>query len=298
MECVLTLVVSPDQDSLTEGLVATARNALKARHASVSPPDWLAAGIACDVAFAGCDADVAESAVRQALADVPVDIFVQDAATRRKMLLIADMDSTMVTGETLDDLAGLAGLKTEIAAITERAMRGELEFEGALRERVAMLKGLAATALDEAFALIEYTPGAHALVKTMAAHGAHTMLVSGGFSYFTERVAAACGFAENRANLLIIENGQLTGDVAEPILGRDAKLRALVEGAGARRMPLSLTCAVGDGANDLAMIQAAGLGVAYHAKPIVREASRFQVDHGDLTALLYAQGYRREQIVT
>lgn len=296
MECVLTLIASA-QAPLDDALVAAAREALHARHATVSPPDWLSPREACDVAFADLEPDMADAAVRGALGDAPVDVVCQPAADRRKDLLIADMDSTIVTAETLDELAAFAGLKNEIAAITNRAMRGELDFEFALRERVSMLKGLEAGALAKTFAEIEYTPGARALVQTMRAHGAHCMLVSGGFTYFTDRVAEHCGFHEARANTLGMEGNCLDGTVGEPILGRDAKLRALMEGAGARHLPLTRTCAVGDGANDVAMLQAAGLGVAFRAKPMVQEMVRVKINHGDLTALLYAQGYRKGDFV-
>lgn len=297
MECVLTLIAAPERADLSDALVAEARAALQERHATVSPPRWLAEGVACDVAFTDISPDMADAAVRARLGSLALDIVCQPAEGRRKMLLVADMDSTMVTGETLDDLASFAGIKDEIAAITARAMRGELEFEDALRERVGMLKGLEETMLDKAFAMIEYTPGARNLVQTMAAAGAHCMLVSGGFTYFVERVAAHCGFHDFRANTLEFVDGRLTGRVGHPIVGRDAKLEALVSGAAERRLPLSATAAVGDGANDVAMLQAAGLGVAYHAKPLVREAVAHRIDYADLTALLYAQGYRRDDFV-
>lgn len=296
MEKVLTLVAAPG--GLTAGHLATARDALREAHASVSPPEWLAEDTACDLRFTGISADFADAVVRRQFADSAVDLFFQPVENRRKKLLVADMDSTMVTGETLDDLAAFAGLKDRIAAITERAMRGELDFEEALRERVGMLKGLSADALERTWDEIQFMPGAHTLVQTMRANGAHCILASGGFTFFTGRVAAACGFHEHHANTLIIENGQLTGAVGTPILGKDAKLRLLMEGAGARHLPLALTAAVGDGANDLPMLQAASLGVAYHAKPLVRESVAHKVNHGDLTALLFAQGYKAAEFVT
>ena len=207
------------------------------------------------------------------------------------------MDSTIVTSETLDELAAHAGLKDQVAAITERAMRGEIDFKGALRERVAMLTGLPEDALAQTLAGIELTPGARTLVRTMRAAGAYTALVSGGFGYFTSRVAAMCGFDEDRANSLLIEDGALTGKVGEPILDRESKLATLEELAVSKNVPLSATMATGDGANDLPMIQAAGLGVAFRAKPAVEEAAPAAIRHGDLTALLYLQGYRRPQFV-
>jgi len=226
----------------------------------------------------------------------PVDWALQAAAGRRKRLLVADMDSTIINVECLDELADFAGLKAEISAITERAMRGELQFEGALRERVGMLRGLAVTALQQAYdERVRLNPGARTMVRTMAAHGARCALVSGGFTFFTSRVAEAAGFHLNRANTLIEADGKLTGEVGDPILGKEAKLAALKEEAANLDVPLSATLAVGDGANDLAMIEASGLGVAYRAKPIVAAQAHAKVDHADLTALLYFQGYRADE---
>lgn len=295
-ELVLTLV-APSVGGLTRDLVSDVRAALKEQGASVSPLVWLAEGEACDVTFERCLPDVAEAVVRRVIADQSLDLFVQPVADRRKALLVADMDSTMVTSETLDDLAAHAGIKDKIAAITARAMRGELNFESALRERVGMLKGLPVAAIDETFADITYMPGARELVGTMRANGATCLLVSGGFTVFTSRVAAHLGFHDHRANTLNIRDDALDGTVGDPILGRDAKVKTLIAEAGQLRLPLHKTVAVGDGANDLAMIQAAGLGVAYHAKPVVREAARFRVDFADQCALLFAQGYRRDQFV-
>jgi phosphoserine phosphatase len=245
------------------------------------------------------DGPKARVVVAEALRGVPVDHCVQPAAGRRKQLLIADMDSTIINVECLDELADFAGLKAEISAITERAMRGELPFEGALRERVGMLKGLRITALQQAYdERVRLNPGARTAVRTMAAHGARCVLVSGGFTFFTSRVAEAAGFHANRANTLIEADSRLTGAVGEPILGREAKLAALQEETAALGADPSVALAVGDGANDLAMIQAAGLGVAYRAKPIVAAQAHAKVDHADLTALLYFQGYRADEFVT
>jgi phosphoserine phosphatase len=233
------------------------------------------------------------------LAEGPVDWCVQPAEHRRKRLLVADMDSTIINVECLDELADYAGLKAEIAEITERAMRGELEFEGALRERVGKLKGLATTALQQAYdERVRLNPGARTLVRTMAAAGARCVLVSGGFTFFTSRVAEAAGFHANRANTLNEAAGALTGTVGEPILGREAKLAALEEEAAALGVSLAQTLAIGDGANDLAMIKASGLGVAYRAKPIVSAEALCKVDHADLTAVLHFQGYAADEFVT
>ena len=233
------------------------------------------------------------AAVDAALAGLPVDFAVQPVEGRRKRLLIADMDSTIIGCECLDELADFAGVKDLVSEITERAMRGELAFEGALRERVAMLKGLSVDALQQCYdERVRLNPGARTLVRTMAAHGARCALVSGGFGYFTSRVAQAAGFHLDRANTLIAVDGHLTGEVGEPILGKAAKLAALNEETAALGLTPADALAVGDGANDLAMIAAAGLGVAYRAKPVVAAQADARVDHADLTALLYFQGYR------
>ena len=235
-------------------------------------------------------------AARDALGDAPVDLCVQPALHRKKRLLIADMDSTIIGCECLDELADFAGVKAEVSAITERAMRGEIGFEGALRERVGMLKGLPLAALQQCYdERVRLNAGARTLVTTMAAHGARCLLVSGGFEFFTSRVAKAAGFHADRANSLIEAGGALTGAVGEPILGREAKLAALNAEVAALGLDPAETLAVGDGANDLAMIGAAGLGVAYRAKPLVAAEADARVDHADLTALLYFQGYRVEQ---
>lgn len=299
MKTILTLVSNPAEPAVTPQLAVKVRDALTMEGGHAAAADWLAPQVACDIAVEGLTLIEAEARARAAVGDAPVDLFAQEAEGRRKKLLIADMDSTMITVECLDELADFAGKKAKIAAITERAMRGELEFEGALRERVAMLKGLDESALAATLTdRIAIMPGAYELVRTMNKAGALTVLVSGGFTYFTSRIAQRIGFAEQRGNELIIEGGKLTGEVGTPILGRDAKLASL--NAARKRMGLkeNETLAVGDGANDLAMLQAAGLGVAYHAKPIVAEAAHARVDHGDLTALLYFQGYRKADFVT
>jgi phosphoserine phosphatase len=258
------------------------------------PPVVLSEGEAAGIPLADSP-DCA--AVTAALEGAPIDAIATPAEDRRKSLLIADMDSTIVTGETLDELADFAGLKDRIAAITARAMNGELDFKAALRERVAMLRGLPVEALEHTWQRVRLTPGARELVATMRAHGAYTVLVSGGFSFFTSRVAALCGFDEYRSNVLLDDGAVLTGGVAEPILDRDTKLHTLTQLAAERGLPLAVSLAVGDGANDLDMIRAAGLGVAFHAKPIVAAAARARVEHSGLRALLFAQGYRAEDII-
>ena len=229
---------------------------------------------------------------------LPLDINLIAAEKRRKRLLVADMDSTIINVECLDELADMAGLKPQISAITERAMRGELEFEAALKERVGMLKGLKLDALERTYVeRVRLNPGAKSLLATMRAHGAHTMLVSGGFGFFTRRVAEAAGFHAERGNTLLDDGVALTGEVGMPILGREAKLQTLQEAVANLRIEFADSLAVGDGANDLAMIQKAGLGVAYHAKPVVAQAAGAAINHNDLTALLYLQGYSDDEIV-
>jgi len=230
-----------------------------------------------------------------------VDLAVQGAAVqanggRRKRMLIADMDSTMIRQECIDELADEAGVGARVAAITARAMNGELDFEGALRERVGLLKGLAAQTIDRVLETrITYMPGGRALVATMKAHGATAVLVSGGFTAFASRVAETLGFDEARANVLQVSDGRLTGTVVEPILGRAAKVAALEEVSARLGIGHDAVLAVGDGANDLGMLGMAGMGVALHAKPVVAAECDFRVNHGDLTALLYLQGYSREE---
>jgi phosphoserine phosphatase len=292
MTHVATLISNPARPALDDAALGDARAALPAAGA----PRWLDPGIAADILFtpdgAG-DKAIAER-VRAALAGRPIDVVVQPLAARHKTLFVADMDSTMIEQECIDELADYAGLKAHVATITERAMRGEIAFEPALRERVALLEGLPVRVVDEVIVnRLTLTPGGPALVATMRRNGGRTCLVSGGFTLFTERVAAMIGFDEHRGNVLDVHDGKLTGRVAEPILGREAKLATLIELRDRLGLLAADTLAAGDGANDLAMIEAAGLGVACHAKPKVAEAAHARIDHGDLTALLYCQGYAR-----
>ncbi len=293
MSLVATLICNPASPAIDSTVLDGATALLP----SAEAPRWLDPEIAADIAFASEEAPAAiAERLRTALGDLAIDVVVQPQATRRKRLFLADMDSTIIGQECIDELADFAGLKAHVAAITERAMRGEIAFEPALRERVALLKGLPVSVVDEVLQhRITLTPGGPALVHTMRAHGAYTCLVSGGFTLFTRRVAEMVGFQENRANELIVEDARLTGRVVEPILGRDAKLAALIELRESFDLDAIDTLAVGDGANDLAMIGEAGLGVAYHAKPAVAAAAAARIDHGDLTALLYMQGYARSE---
>src|SRR5581483_9217753 len=295
MSLVATLICNPNNPALDSTIVDGARAVLP----SAAPAHWLFDGVAVDIPF-GADINLEgdrhaiEERLRELRGDLPIDIVVQPVGLRRKKLMVADMDSTMIGQECIDELADYVGLKAHVAAITERAMRGEIEFEPALRERVALLKGLPVSVVDEVVAKrLTPTPGGTTLVATMRKNGAHTCLVSGGFSLFTRQVAAKIGFDENHANTLLTKDGTMTGEVEEPILGREAKLDTLLELARHLQVPLAQTLAIGDGANDLSMIGRAGLGVAYHAKPKVAAAAHARIDHCDLTALLYAQGYRR-----
>jgi phosphoserine phosphatase len=295
MSLVATLICNPADPALDSTVVDGALAVLP----SPGEAHWLFNEVAVDIPFAGSeDIGAIVARLREARGDLPIDIVVQPQAYRRKKLLLADMDSTMIGQECIDELADFAGLKAHVAKITERAMRGEIEFEPALRERVALLKGLPVSVVDEVLKKrITPTQGGRELVMTMRAHGAYTCLISGGFTLFTDAVAAMLGFQENRANQLKIADGKLTGEVVEPILGRATKLATLIELTESFDLDDIDTLAVGDGANDLGMIEHAGLGVAYHAKPSVAAAAAARIDHGDLTALLYAQGYRRDEFV-
>ena len=295
MDNVLTLIAG--EGRLDESTVSHIEMTLRGAGADVAPPDWLSYGAAVDLVFGSMPpADAVDLAV-EVIEDAPFDAVAQPADGRRKRLLIADMESTIIENEMLDELADEVGLRNRIAAITARAMNGELDFEGALRERVGLLQGLEEAALARTRTKIRITPGARELVATMRRAGSYCALVSGGFSYYTNFIRDAVGFDMDQANQLEIQNGKLTGQVVEPILGRSAKLERLRALAEARHIPQEATMAVGDGANDLDMLAAAGLGVAYHAKPLVARSARARIDHADLTALLYLQGYREDEII-
>jgi phosphoserine phosphatase len=260
--------------------------------------NWLAPGVAAEIPFVASGAALTQAwtTAGDIIGDLPVDLNIVPAGERRKKLLVADMDSTMIEQECVDELAELMGIRAEVAAITERAMRGEIAFEPALRERVAMLKGLEVAALAQVVQeRVTITPGARTLVATMRAHGAHTALVSGGFTLFTGPVAKAIGFDEHRGNVLNVTDDLLDGSVANPVLGAESKLATLIELREKLGLASEQTLAVGDGANDLAMLEEAGLGVAYRAKPAVISVADASIRHGDLTALLYLQGYRADE---
>lgn len=292
---VLTLLGDPRARRLDTAVLAATRQALAKAGAEAGAAGWLSEGVAADIPFAGISGTEAEAAAHAALAGAPIDLAAQAATGRRKAALIADMDSTIVTNETLDDMATAVGLKESIAAITARAMNDELDFADALRERVRMLAGLPGSAVAATLDRVALSEGATTLVRTMKAHGATTVLVSGGFTAIAEPVARRCGFDRVVANRLLIRDGRLTGTVAEPIVGKEAKLATLREVAYSLGIAADDICAVGDGANDLPMLLAAGLGVAFRAKPVVRSQARFRIDHGDLRALLYLQGYREAE---
>jgi phosphoserine phosphatase len=281
MASVLVLIAAPGSNAINDavlGLVGT-------------PPHWLSKGEAAEFAAPG-----GFEKLRQALAQFPIDVNLVPKSNRRKGLLIADMDSTMIRQECIDELGIAAGAGSKIKAITARAMRGEIDFADALRERVGLMAGLDARVIDSLLReRITYMPGGKTLVATMRAHRAYTALVSGGFRQFTSKVAASLGFHANEANDLIIEDGKLTGKVAEPILGREAKLAALKHLSLVNGLTPADAIAVGDGANDIPMLQGAGMGVALHAKPKVQEAAPLRINHGDLTALLYLQGYKKAE---
>ena len=294
MAFVATLVANPSNPVLTPALAEAAAAAVDA-----SGLYWLADGVACDIALKdGANPDWLEAILRSTVGEAPVDVVVQAAETRRKKLLIADMDSTMIGQECIDELAAEVGLKDKVANITARAMNGEIAFEPALIERVALLKGLPVGVIGDVIEKrITLTPGGRELVATMKAKGYYTALVSGGFTVFTGPISAMLGFDENRANVLLQHEGQLTGEVAEPILGKQAKVDALVDITTRLGISTADAMAVGDGANDLGMLHLAGAGVALHAKPVVSAQVKIRIDYADLTALLYIQGYRKTDFV-
>jgi phosphoserine phosphatase len=295
MRSVLTLIADPATAKLTPETALQAWNALRAAGVRLGDIDWLAPGIACDIALDAPPAPALREIAANALAGRPVDAVLQPADGRRKHLLVADMESTIIVNEMVDELAALVGVGEQVAAITHRAMNGEIRFKEALRERVALLGGLEEAALKETCERIVFMPGAKALVATMRAHGARAALVSGGFRVYTGYVAPRVGFDWHYANDLVVRDGVVAGTVTEPILGREAKREALVSLCRELKFELSESLAVGDGANDIDMIGAAGLGVAFRAKPALKAVAPVSIDHGDLTALLYLQGYRQDE---
>jgi phosphoserine phosphatase len=293
LNLVMTVIAGPGAAGALTGLVTV----LAASLPLTGTPDWLSPDTACDLLIAGISPEDAEAIARRAIGGGAIDVVVQPAAGRRKLVLVADLESTIIENEMLDELADFVGRRADVAEITRRAMNGELDFVAALTERVALLKGLPATVLDEAASRIQLMPGARALLATSRAAGVRTAVVSGGFTVFAERIAVQLGFDRVVANRLDIAEGRIAGTVAAPIVGRDTKRDVLLALAEECAVARSATLAAGDGANDLPMLEAAGLGVAFRAKPAVAAAARWRIDHADLTALLYAQGYRAEEII-
>jgi phosphoserine phosphatase len=287
---VLCLIANPAEPAIEPRLVAAIQ------HETRGEINWLCPGVACEIVAPKAADPVAIA--RANVGKAAIDVALVPLANRRKRLLIADMDSTMIDQECIDELADALGLKPQVAAITERAMNGELDFEQALRTRVALLKGLERRVIEEIRReRITLAPGSRTLVQTMKAFGAHTALVSGGFTFFTEYIARRLGFDESTANTLEFDGDRLTGTVASPVVGKQMKLQRLLALSEEIDIPIASTMAVGDGANDLDMLRGAGLGVALHAKPIVASEAHVRIDHADLTALLYLQGYSEEEFV-
>jgi phosphoserine phosphatase len=296
MQNVLTLVVNSEVADLDASSVTVAKEALASANADVGAIDWLADKVSCDIPFSGLEPTKANNLVKNCLTGV--DIFVQPISGRKKSLLLADMDATIVTCETLDELAYFAGKKNQISEITVRAMNGEIAFGDALRQRVEMLEGLGVDSLEKTLSRMELTPGAQTLVQTMRRNGAYTALVSGGFKYFTLRIREQVGFHEDVSNEFDIKEGRLTGRIRDPLFDKDGKLKTLNRLVEQLDISLAKSVAVGDGANDLPMLNAAGLGIAFHAKPLVAASARYQVKYSDLTSVLYAQGYKKNEFVS
>jgi len=295
MDNVLTLISNSTDGALSADLVDVTHRALEGVGGQSAVPDWLSPAEAVDIAFEGVRPKDAEDAVRQALGDRPIDVIAQSALRRKKKLIIADMDSTIVSGETLDELAEFAGLKDKIAALTARAMNGEIGFREALTTRVAMLEGLSESFLEDTMNGVHLNPGAKELIRTMRQNSAFTALISGGFSYFTDRIREQVGFHMSLGNKLEITDGQLTGQVIPPVVDKNTKLEMLIDMAAGQELGMTDTFAIGDGANDVPMLEAAGMGVAYHGHPVAREHARARLDHTDLTGALFIQGYRRDE---
>lgn len=292
---VTTLLANPEINPINDAEVNSVVDALTDQGAIVTSVAWLERDTACDIYFEKLPLDEAQETIAHLLAPVPFDAITQATEGRQKKLLVCDMDSTIITIECIDELADYAGIKDKVAVITERAMNGELDFVGALNERVALLAGLPESVLQTCYdERVKLMPGAEALVKTMAANDAQCVLISGGFTFFTNRVAQAAGFHENVANVLEIKNGKLTGKVLPPIVDKETKKAKLLSEMDRLHLDAYETIAVGDGANDLPMLLESGLGVAYHAKPSVKAQAHFKIDSCDLSALLYAQGYSKK----
>jgi len=289
---VITLVASPDKEPLSAAFVESMAPSLALQDVVVEKVQWLKPAIACDMFVTHESRDILDAHVQAIICDHPYDAVVQPVDGRQKKLIISDMDSTMITVECIDELADFVGKKAEVSAITERAMNGELDFAAALMARVALLKDLPLAMLQECYdERVKMMPGAKQLLQTMRKNGAAAILVSGGFTFFTSRVREELGFQEDYSNQLETANGMLTGRVIPPILGKEAKLKTLKEACKKLNIAANNVLAIGDGANDLPMLLAAGLGVAYRAKPIVRAQAKARINHCDLSALVYVQGF-------
>ena len=296
MNYVLTLIADPARPVLDPSIAAKVAEALGSAGFHTGEPDFLAPGIACDIPIQGQGPKGAEAMARQAVGSTSLDIAVQLQHGRKKKLLACDMDATLIENEIVDEIAAVAGLRDQIAPITARSVAGDIDFLTSLKERVALLKGLPMARYLEAKNAIRFVPGGKSLIATMRANGAHTMIISGGFRAFTSSVRDALGMDEDAANDVEITGGALTGKLVSPVVGREQKAEILRRAALRLGLDISETMAVGDGANDAGMIAASGLGVAFRAKPTLKSVAAAVIDHGDLTALLYLQGYRREEI--
>lgn len=294
---VITLISNPDIFRLQDSFINQLQRALHQAGANTHHTNWLAEGEACDIPFDSLHINNAKAICLSHINGAPIDYIIQPEAGRQKKMLISDMDSTIINQECIDEIAATLGIKDKVADITERAMNGELDFSDSLRERVSLLKGVPEEALGEIYQNhITFTDGAQPLLATCRAKDIHTVLVSGGFTFFTGNVSKELGFYAHHANTLLWEDGKLTGNVQEPILDKDAKVHFLKQHASEQQITIDDVIAVGDGANDLPMLQTAGLGVAFKAKPIVKEQANAYLDHTGLTSLLYAMGFKQSDI--
>ncbi|MHA1540370.1 MAG: phosphoserine phosphatase SerB [Alphaproteobacteria bacterium] len=298
MSYVLTLIKNPSHGKLVQKTIENVSSLLQEKEIEPQKNTWLAKDQACDLFLGTPPSQKTQDTLLTFLKEDKVDFSVLPTNNRKKKLLIADMDSTILTGETLDELAGFAGIKDEIASITASAMNGEIDFDSAVRKRVGLLKGLSTNFLERALDIMDETNGARELVTTMKKNGAYTLLVSGGFTFYTSRVATSMGFHEHHGNELLMKDGALTGEVGDPILRGPVKLEIMKRTAEVKELSLEDCLAVGDGSNDRFMIEKAGLGVGFYPKPILASLSTAKIYHGDLTALLYMQGYQENEITT
>lgn len=297
MSFIITIITNKDHNPLNENLVNRVFKILEKKLAKINNFSWLSVENACDIEVSDIEYDNARQILRQYSDELKFDFAITQKDNRRKKLLICDMDSTIIEQECIDEIAEILGIKDKVAAITEAAMNGKIEFASALKERVALLKDIKEDTLEQVYSeKITLMPGAAALVATMNKYGAKTILVSGGFTLFTNKIAHRIGFNENHANILEIKNGKLTGRVIEPILDKSSKLEILQNLIEKYGLAKEDTIAVGDGANDLPMLKYAGIGVAFRAKEIVRQETQFHINYTDLTSLLYIQGFKLGEI--